>query len=231
MPRGVDVVMPRGGSRVHHRLVVVMGVVAVALGMASFLGPWWVVNTQGNLLGQVDINFTSDFQPLGGTTTTQLSWVCCNPNTTTVVPIDYHNASSTGPVFTAASWEATLSILSGAAMTLMAAMSGSSFYSRRLAPILGVLAFLLLLTAPLGVMLQLPGAARQDDIVPGSVAGFWGSAFVTAPHFGGTVTFGAGWAWYAALAAALLFLMAGIVLLRAKMLSAVQSAPAEPKQS
>lgn len=215
----------------HHRLVVVMGVVAVALGAASFLGPWWVVNTQGNLLGQVDINVTSDFGPFSGTTTTQDSWICCNPDTTTVVLIDYHNDSSTGPVFTAVSWEAILGMLSGAGMTVVAAVSGLRIFSRRLAPTLGVLAFLFLLSALLSVMLQLPGAAGQDGIVPGSVSGFWGSSYVTGPHYAGTVTFGAGWAWFAALAAALLFLIAGIVLFRAKMPSAVQSARVEPTQS
>jgi hypothetical protein len=128
-------------------------------------------------------------------------------------PITY--PPNTGGVFLVAATLTTLAALSGVGMVAVSVMSGSRPRFRRWGILLSISAFVLALAAPIYVMAQLPGAISQDAAVANPFPGFWGSGTL-----GGadplTVTWGAGWAWYAILVAALLFLIGSIALLRAR---------------
>ncbi len=116
-------------------------------------------------------------------------------------------------------------------MLVFAAMSGSRPRLRRWGALLGLLAFVLALVALLYVLVLLPGAATQDIGAPAILySGFWGSGDYSFMHGGATVTWGAGWAWYALMAAAVLSLIGVIVLFRARAPSSMQAAPQATQQ-
>lgn len=109
-------------------------------------------------------------------------------------------------------------------MVALAALPRKGLRRRRMAGLLGLTASILLLAAALWVMARLPAAVSQDipkPLGPFSFYGFWGSTTVYGFDAVATFVYGAGWAWYAALVAAVLFLMAPLVLFRARALLSV----------
>jgi hypothetical protein len=240
LPRA-DEDLPREGSRVQSKRVVVLGVVAVILVILALLGPWWVMNQKGSYM-LTTFDDTAEFGPFHWTTTFLDSGYATFlngtfgpiPNGAVTETTDYSHSLQMGSVFLAGAVLTVSGLASGVAMITLAVMSDSQPSLRKLRAVHGVLAFVLVLAAPLYVMVQLPGAANYDmpwngfyhgSISPSLVSGFWGSQ--SAPPNCGCATFvwQAGWAWYALVAAAVLFLICGIMLIRAKMPFAVQAAP------
>jgi hypothetical protein len=70
---------------------------------------------------------------------------------------------------------------------------------------------------------------ETPNVVTTPFPGFWGSRTLGGAD-SATETWGAGWAWYALVAGAVLFLIAGIFLVQAKPLSAVQTTSSIPQQ-
>jgi hypothetical protein len=205
---------------------VVLGAIGIVLALVGFIGPWWVVNISASALGATATG-TADFRLFGGTASIQTP-AGSSTNTT-----DYHNDPNTGSVFLLASVVTAFGLVLGIGMVALAALSDSRPSFRRLAAILGILAFLVVLIGPLYVMAQLPSAANSDSGAGTSYAtfsGFWGSQSTSFFTLSATITWAAGWAWYVVLIAAIVFLIGGIAMLRApKVMPAVQTpAPGIP---
>ncbi len=196
----------------NSRLGVVVGVLAVVLAIVAIVGPWWTVDSSirfGGLTGTGHI----EYNMFGRTEATQ-SNISSSSNSTS-----YANLPQTGGVFTLASVLVILGIIMGIGMVIIGAMSGANPSLRRFAAIAGVLAFLVLLVAALYVMSALPGAVNQDGSGrPGSTAfsGFWGSTSSSFLGISATVNWAAGWAWYVALVAAIVFLAGAIMIIAAR---------------
>lgn len=202
---------------------VVLGVIAVVLAIAAIVGPWWVVDSNASF-GSVSLTGHAEFGLFGGTSTTK-SNISSSSNTT-----NYADTPHVGSVFSLATILTILGLVLGIAMIAIALLPGGNPSFRRFAMVAGVLAFLVLLIAPLYVMSALPGAANQDSGGgPGATtySGFWGTK--SASFFGlqATITWAAGWAWYLALVAAIVFLIAGVVIVasRRPAMPAPQMAP------
>jgi hypothetical protein len=198
----------------RDRLVVRIGVVGIAFLALSFLGPWWEVSSQGSLFATSSWTAMYEFRPLSATVITQQAWVCCNLNTTTVVRSAYVDEPDVGLVFEAVSVLTVSALVSGAAMVALVAMRSFRVLLRRMGPILGFLASALTAAACLIAMAGLPGAASQDGVPVGPLAGFWGSTSFVVGHGSGASSWGPGWAWYEVVVAAVLFLMSGIAISR-----------------
>jgi hypothetical protein len=215
---------------VHRRLaVVVLGVVAIAVAGATFVGPWWVVSS----LPDNPPIATFAFGPFGYTYTAP-SYPGTRPMT---YPTYYENYTVNnrhlGTLLLSGAALVGAALVSGSGMVALIIVSGSSPRLRKPAAFLGLLASVLIVAAVLGVLLLLPAALNQDSPYPPPlITSFWGSAPVYSHELQDyyVATWGAGWAWYALLAAAVLFLTDGIVLLRAKTPSAAPAAPKATQQ-
>lgn len=130
---------------------------------------------------------------------------------------NYSNLPRMGFVLFSGATLVALGMLSGVALVSVAAVSNLRPSLRIWAAITGILATFIVLAAAFGVAVFLPSAWGQD-LWPGrpSTPGFW--AF--DPN--GSTTVGAGWAWYASFVAAVLFLIAELILIRAPPRSAGQ---------
>ncbi len=122
-------------------------------------------------------------------------------------------------------------------MVAVGAIRGSDARFRSLGTLFGILALVLMLVALLYVMGQLPVAVNlglnrvigSHGMTRISYAGFWGS--LSYPVATGTeyITYGAGWAWYAGLAASALFLAGSVLLARGG--AQAPTSPATPRAS
>jgi hypothetical protein len=199
------------------KIAAIIGVVGVVLAVAGFAGPWWEIGITGSILGQT---FTSraDYGMFGGTATAQ------GPGTSITNTTDYSSDPNTRGVFQATTGLLGAGVGLGVVSVVLAALSGTKPRFRKAAAGVGVLAFVLAMAAPLYVLAQLPAAVNQDS---GSsapqVSGFWGSKSVMIGSVSTTLTWAAAWAWYVVLVGAILFLVGGILAMRAP-----KGAPAAP---
>ncbi len=213
----------------RNGLVVRLTVISIVLLAVSFLGPWWVVSTHGSLLAASASTTTFEFRLLSGTATSEQTWTCCYPNTTTVVRTTYGGEPNVGFVLQVASWLLGSALLSGVGMAALAAVPELSSSIRKLAPMLGILAFSLSLAACLCVMILLPSAAVQDGVAVSAVTGLWGSTSFDSVHGGGASSWGAGWCWYGIVVAAGIFLFGSILMFRAQLSPGIRG-PQQPPQ-
>jgi hypothetical protein len=196
----------------QNRLFVVLGVVAIVLGVMAFVGPWWVVTESGQLLG-LPFSGTHEYRPFGSTVTTQGPY----PNATVTNTSGYQDAPNVGGVFLVGTVCTALGLLWGAGMTTVSLRSKSTPRQRKWGALLGILAFGYVLAGLLYVMALLPGAVNEVGGLSSSpFSGFWGSTSASGFSWAIIYTYGAGWAWYAGLGAALLFLIRGVLLFGAR---------------
>ncbi len=210
----------------QSKIGVVLGVIAVVLAIVAVVGPWWTVDTQGTVLGFKGT--THSEYSLFGTANSAQSNVSSSSNTT-----GYADLPQMGAVFSLATILTVLGLVLGIGMVLIGVLPGSNPSFRRFALIAGALAFLVLLIASLYVMSSLPAAANTDVAAAHGVTytGFWGTQSGNlGTLFSYSVTWAAGWAWYMALVAAILFLVAGIAMAvtRRPTMQPVQSPPPSP---
>ncbi len=208
-------------DRLRAWLVPVLGLVAVGVAAASLVTPWWVIQEQGTFF-HYPFNATYEFRPFGWSFTEFMpSGPSPYPNRTLTQSGDYTNMTRMGPVFSVGAVLDVAGAVCAAGTVALAAFPRLKPSWRKRAPILGILGFVLLLAAAIYVMIQLPAAANEDLFPPswylyGSspvVSGFWGSGLAGWSHGGAAVTYGAGWAWYALIAAAGLLLVDAVLLL------------------
>lgn len=211
---------------------VVLGVVGIVLASVAFIGPWWVMNQAGTFWRTTFSN-TYEYRLLGWTATGQESGYGLLPNgtfgpipngTALAETTDYGGLPRMGSVFlVVAAFEAS-GLASGVGMVALAKLSGSKPSLRGRTAILGSLGFLLIMAAIIFAMAQLPSAANQDMFsngfyygynAPTLVLGFWGTQSAITMHGSASFTWQAGWGWYAAIAAAALFLIGGLSVLHA----------------
>ncbi len=208
----------------QNKVGVALGALAVVLVIAAVIGPWWVVDTTGRL-GGFTVTSHAEYNLFGRTETSQ-SNLSSSSNTTA-----YASLPQTGSVFGVALILCGLGLVLGVGAVLIGVLPGANPPFRRFATVAGVLAFLLLLIAPVYVMSALPGAVNQDSGASSSNAfsGFWGTR---SASFGGflsaTTTWAAGWAWYAALVAAIVFLMASVAMVASRKPASQGLPPASP---
>lgn len=197
----------------QSRVGVVLGAIAVVLAIVAMIGPWWTLQSQATF-GPVSMNAHNEFGLFGASAFFQMGSTSSS-NTT-----NYNDAPHVGSVFTLATILLVLGLIVGIGMVVVGAMSRSRPSFRRWGGILGVLAFLVLLIGTLYVMSALPDAVNQDSGAPSygtTFSGFWGTKTSTIGSFGqASVVWAAGWGWYIALVAAIVFLVAGVVLFSAK---------------
>lgn len=209
----------------QSKIGVVLGVIAVVLAIVALIGPWWVVNADLHLGGAFTSTSQDVFSPFGRTETSQSNF-SSSTNTST-----YSDMAQTGSVFTIGMVLTALGLILGIGMVVIGVLPSQSASFRRFAMIAGVLAFLFLLIAPLYVMSALPAAVNQDlGGGPGSTtfSGFWGTKAGSLGILGSySVTWAAGWAWYAGLVAAIVALIGGIAMVasRRPAMPAPQMAP------
>lgn len=197
----------------QNKVGVVLGVVAVVLVIVALVGPWWVVDSSGKI-GPFTATGHAEYSLFGATEVTQ-SNVSSSTNAT-----GYADSPQTGSVFGFAAVLSILGLVLGIGTVAIGVLPSRNPAFRRFAMIAGVLAFVVLLVAALYVMSALPAAVNQDTGRSSSNAfsGFWGTSSASA--FGGilsaTTTWGAGWAWYCILVAAVVSLSAGIAMVASR---------------
>ncbi len=192
------------------KLGVVLGVVAIILAVVGMAGPWWTESFSASALG-ITVNGNADFGLFGVTTTTATG----HSNTTN--SSSYNDSPHVGSVFSLGMVLLILGVVLGIGMVGLAVMPNPRF--RKFAAILGVLAFLFALLAPIYVMSALPDAVNTDSGSTSSfttVSGFWGAKSSSVFGFSASVSWGAGWDWFIPLVAAVLFLVGAIVILAAR---------------
>jgi len=140
---------------------------------------------------------------------------------------DYSEDSNTRSAFLAGAALSGLAILLGIVFVVTAMMADKQPSMRRIASLSGIFGFVLALLGTLYVMAALPGAVNADSGGGGlglsQFSGFWGSDSTTFFGITATVTWSAGWAWYVVLIGAVVFLIGGILVMRA-----AKTAPAAP---
>ncbi len=189
----------------QSKIGVVLGALAIVLAIVAVVGPWWTVDTQATLFGFSGT--THSEYSLFGTANSAQSNLTSSSNTT-----GYADLPQMGAVFGLATILTVLGIILGIGTVLIGILPGSNPSFRRFALVAAGLAFLVLLAAGLYVMSSLPAAANTDLRPSRSVSysGFWGTQSGSIGALGSySVTWAAGWAWYAVLGAALLFVVAG----------------------
>lgn len=211
----------RGGSRTQYRLVIAVGIVGIALGLAALLGPWWIW-TLGPASGPPAV--TLAYGPFAAT-------YAYAPSPDTI----YQTITETGGGGISMFW---LILWTGAALVAAGLVTGvttvallvrsrSRPLNRRRTVTAAGLSFVMLLAAPLEVMVLLPFAL--GPMGSSFASGFWGS---TAPGpmgpMPGMTAWGAGWGWYLALVASVLFLVAAIFLVRGRSASTSPTTAATP---
>ena len=208
----------------QSRVGVVIGVIAIILAIVGMIGPWWVNDVSASGFGLSGTSH-AEYGLSGGTTTFTFG---ANSGTNTT---NYQNAPHIGSVFSLAMILTILGLIIGVVMVVVGLMAGARPSFGRMAGILGVLAFIVVLLGTLYVMSSLPGAVNQDSGSSSSattVSGFWGTK--SATFFGATANFtwAAGWGWYIALVSAIVFLIAGVALILAKKPTPAAMTPVPP---
>ncbi len=196
-----------------NRLVVVLGIVGIALALASFAGPWWVVGYEGSTHFGPSSG-TTTYGPFGIVSVTQARWLS-GGNQTNVS--DYRYAPATGAVVLTATIAVATGLVLAAVVVLVAAIGSQA--RRKLTGCFGLAAGAATGVGLLALVVFLPGAVSQDNpgmvqVVP--ITGFWGSGSWSMFDFSTSLTWGAGWGWYLLLAAAAVFLIAALLRLREK---------------
>lgn len=215
---GAPMVDPRDSLRAW--LVPVLGIVAVGLAAVAMVGPWWAEQYQGSFFRYTE-NGWGAYGLFGWTSQdVVISWPA-SPNRTTAQAGDYSNLTQIGGVFAGGTDLGAVGTACSAAAAALVAVPKLRPSIRRFAPIACMAGFVLLLAAALYVMTQLPTAANEDLYPPAwfifspgpVVSGFWGSGVALWNHGGLDVTYGAGWGWYALVAAAALLAVDSILIL------------------
>lgn len=205
------------------KLGVVLGVIAIVLAIVGMVGPWWTesFSGSGHVLGiRIDVNGNATYGLFGVTSTTQ-SPLGNQTNTST-----YSTAPHVGSVFSLGTILLITGVVLGIGMLGTGVMPNPRF--RKFAAILGVLAFLFALLAPLYVMSALPDAVNADSgstTTYTTVSGFWGIKSGSTLGITTTITWGGGWAWYVSVVAAVLFLVAVMAILVARKPATVALTP------
>jgi hypothetical protein len=199
-----------------------VGVLALVAAALALVGPVWTLSLQGASF-ENQLSSTTSFGLLGWMSTGIVSGPGGPlPNTTTVASGSYASLPLMGTVVTIAALLTGGAAVADGGVVILVIDSGKRPALRRAAMALGLVAFALLLASAITVATQLPGAASQDPVgcsvyvcpkPPLSFVGFWGSSEFPFAHGGETATWGAGWGWYAGLAAALLMLAELVLLL------------------
>ncbi len=198
------------------KLGIVIGLVAVVLVVVGLIGPWWVVDTSGQI-GGLTATSHAEYSMFGRTENAQ-SGTTQNRTSSSTNTTAYSSLPQTGSVFGLALILTVLGLILGIGAVAIGVLPSANSSFRRFAVIAGALAFVLLLIAALYAMSSLPAAVSQDSHLSASNAysGFWGTRSSNFSLFGitisGTVNWAGGWAWYVVLIAAILFLVAGITL-------------------
>lgn len=126
---------------------------------------------------------------------------------------DYGSLPHTAGVFLAAAALEIVGVAFGAATVVAPFLGRYRSHLPSLQRWFALAAGLTLAAAPTWVMLLLPAAQTADGPAVPSIAFFWGSAAVFSNWVGSaTAVWGAGWAWYLSLAAAVLFLVTAALL-------------------
>ena len=213
----------------RSRVGIATGSVAVVRAIGAIFGPWWTLQSQATFaVGPVSVSLDAhnEFGLFGASAFFQMG------STTSSNTTNYNNAPHIGSVFTFATILLVLGLVCGVGLVVLGALSGSRPSYQRLGGLLGILAFVVLLVGTLYVMSALPDAVNQDSAAPSygtTFSGFWGTKTSTFGSFGqAAVVWSAGWGWYVALAAAIVFLVGGVALLMAKRPSMAPSMPAPP---
>ena len=202
----------RGGSRAKIRLVAALALAALALASLALAGPWWTVTVSGQLMN-LPFTGTRAYAPFGSTVVS----VGPYPFLTTTNTSDYRFDPNVGGLFVVAIGLDAFGLLWGAGMTAVSLLPNPTVRQRKWGALLGALAFGYLVAATLYVTGLLPAAVNLPGGSPSyPFSGFWGSTSATGLHSTVTFTYGAGWGWYAVLAAAILFLIAAILLYRGR---------------
>ena len=211
----------------QNRAVAVLGVVGIALSVVALLGPWWVVDANGGYFA-APMTGTTEYRPFGVNDALRIGG---RFNSTFFNATDYRFAPNIGRVFAVGATLAVLGTLSGVGMVLMASIPRLAERRKRLGASFGILAFGLTLAGLLVVTFLLPEAATQDrGVTAYPFVGFWGATHYPGAMAGfADVTYGAAWGWFAALVAALLFLVAAILLFRARPTPTPRVSPATPQ--
>jgi len=185
-------------------ITLVLGVAAIALGLAALLGPWWTfqentLSPLGSYSGTVDWGlFSYRFSP---------------PPLDAYGTNNYTSLPNMAAVMSVAGSLSVVSLIAGGALLVTALVSGW----RRRFPLLGLglglLGGVAELGAPLYMMIGLPPAASQDmatilNFI--SITGFWGSGTGGMLDFRVSLSWAAGWAWYAGFVVAFLLFIAGL---------------------
>ncbi len=216
---GDDAILPRGGTGIRNKAATAITCAATLLAIVSFVGPWWVLNSQN--LGIMQWSGTVTFGPLGRTI-----WPWYGGTNVS----GYGGLPNTGTVFAVGTLLTALGGLAGAATAVAASVPAGASLFRRWGARLGISAFLLLTAAPLYVMAALPTALVQDRAVPiPQPFGFWGSGTMGGtPLYHVHYAWGAGWGWYVAVAAALLLFIGTVLVVRGQRQTAT---PAESREA
>lgn len=209
------------------KLGMALGVVGIVLTIVGFVGPWWTVNISASFGGQTATS-AAEFRLFGGTAT------ATGPGFSQTNTTDYSSDPNTRSVFLVGAALSGVAVGLGVLMVGLDAMVESRPSFRRFAFLSGVLAFVLGLLAVFYVMASLPPAVNQDS--EGSltqISGFWGTSSATFFGASATVTWAAGWAWYVVLVGAIVFLIGGILSMRAPKAApmAVAEAPQAPPEA
>lgn len=191
----------------------VLGVVGIVLAIVGFVGPWWTVGISASAFGST-VTGNADFRLFGGTGTTTVPGAGTITNTT-----DYSDQPNTRSVFLVGAALSGVAIALGAGLVGLGMMAEKNPSRRKIASVCGILAGALALVGLLYVMAALPGAVNTDGGEElgqfTQISGFWGTDSMSLFGVSATVTWGAGWAWYVVLVGAIVFLIGGVLAMRA----------------
>ena len=197
------------------------GGLGVVLVLAAMVGTWWSVSFA--VSGLITASGGGDFGLFGGTTR------LVTPIGSQTSTVSYGNATHVGSVFSTAALFAFIGLVLGGGMIGANATARSRPGMRRVGGALGIVAFLLTLLSAVYVMTSLPTAINLDSGATGTsdyaISGFWGTQTTTLFTTSATVAWAAGWGWYAALVAAVLFLIGAVGSFRAPRAVPVGPAP------
>src|SRR5881628_1529624 len=184
------------------KVAIAVGGVGIVMIIAAMAGPWWSINFSISLFGGTTSG-SGDFGLFGGSTRV-VSLVGSQTRS-----ISYGNATNVGSVFSTAVLFAVVGLLFGVGMMAANAKSGSQPRKRLIGGLLGLFAFLLTLLSAVYVMTSLPTAVNLNGGSTGTtgfgITGFWGSSTTTVLGASATITWAAGWGWYAVVVASVLF--------------------------
>lgn len=196
----------------------IAGVVGVVVLLIALVGTWWSFSI--SLASPLPITASLDFG-LFGASISVLGFA---------VGIGYDLLPAVRSTFLVTAALTGFGALSGVVMVALGATAGTNPGRRKIAAVLGVVGLALAAVAPVYAMARLPAAFTEDAgnflanpgqpvPIPANITGsaavppFWGS--VTLPGVG-SVSWGAGWGWYASFLGAILLLIGALLTLRTR---------------